>query len=84
MKKLISALTVLTAITSQAHPGHSLAESTPSHILTSPYHLGVLALAGVAMCWIGLAVTQPRVRMALQWVGAFAVVAAAYMWRMTA
>lgn len=35
-------------LSATAHPGHSLGEHGPLHVVTSPYHLAVLALAGSA------------------------------------
>ena len=33
----------------EAHPGHDLQDASATHILTSPYHLAVLALSGAAL-----------------------------------
>lgn len=43
-------LAILAAVSSaQAHPGHSLSESKAAHVLSSPYHLAILALGGALM-----------------------------------
>jgi len=58
------------AAVAQAHPGHSPFESTPAHLLTSPYHLTLLVLASAAMIVAGQFVRRSLPRRALQCGGA--------------
>jgi hypothetical protein len=83
--RAMSALTVLgwmasSAQTVQAHPGHALTEATVSHVLTSPYHLAVLALLGT-VAWFGARFVQRQLlRRLLQTTGATLVFVAMSVW----
>jgi len=50
-KHIKSALLIalLSVVTLEAHPGHSLYQASPAHLCSSPDHLIVLALAGAAL-----------------------------------
>lgn len=76
----LAAAGLASAATLQAHPGHSLLEEGAQHALTSPFHLAVLALIGVAL-FAGAHLT-PKVmpRRAMQSIGVFAVVLSAVLW----
>jgi len=64
----------------QAHPGHALHDAGPSHLLTSPDHLAVLALGGAA-AWFGARWVERRLpRRLLQILGVVAMSAAAVLW----
>ena len=64
----------------QAHPGHALRDATPSHLLTSPDHLAVLALGGLVV-WFGARWVERRLpRRLLQILGVVAVTTAAVLW----
>jgi hypothetical protein len=63
-----------------AHPGHSFAESNASHILTSPWHLLTLVVAGLAMFGVSRFAVRPAVRRGLQCGAALALLAAASLW----
>ena len=70
-------LLVVGTLSAHAHPGHNLLESTPSHVLTSPYHVAVLALSGVAL-FLGARLVQRQLpRRLLQVAGVVALAAAA-------
>ncbi|MBI5774111.1 MAG: hypothetical protein HZA89_10260 [Verrucomicrobia bacterium] len=59
-----------------AHPGHSLSEATPAHLLTSPDHLAALVLIGAAMCLWAQLVNRRLPRRALQFAGSIAILSA--------
>ncbi|MBI3879001.1 MAG: hypothetical protein HY301_02930 [Verrucomicrobia bacterium] len=74
----VGALAVLAfAPLAHAHPGHSLTEATPLHLLTSPDHLAMLALLGGGLCVAAQFVRRPLPRRAMQFAGALGVIAAA-------
>lgn len=83
--RLFTAVAALAlALSAQAHPGHDLAEADARHLLTSPDHLAVLALAGVALC-LGARLASARLpRRLLQGAGFTAVVVAAVVWGLRA
>jgi hypothetical protein len=63
-----------------AHPGHSLGQHGPLHVVTSPYHLGLLAAVGAAL-WLGGRCIERRMpRRALQVCGVLALGAAGLLW----
>lgn len=67
-----------------AHPGHGLHEGGLTHWLTSPDHLAVLALAGLAAWCGGMLVKDARYRKVLRYAGSAAVVSAALLWSFSA
>jgi hypothetical protein len=76
----IAALVWAVAGSAQAHPGHALGEHGPAHIATSPYHLSILAGAGLLL-WLTARLTQrPLARRLLQAGGLTAMLAAAVWW----
>ena len=73
---LFSAALLAVVQTANAHPGHGLLDHGAAHVVTSPYHLVILATMGVAMITIAQIV---RSRSAQQWMriaGVGAVIAA--------
>ncbi|MGV3756826.1 MAG: hypothetical protein ACO1QS_15705 [Verrucomicrobiota bacterium] len=63
-----------------AHPGHDLTQSSATHILTSPYHIMVLALAGAA-CWFAGTQVQRRIpARVLSTLGVVMLVGAVVLW----
>ncbi len=72
---------LLVSTCAQAHPGHGLLDHGAGHVVTSPYHAGVLAAIGVG-CWLaGRFATHHAVpRRLLRWAGTAALVAAAVLW----
>lgn len=67
-----------------AHPGHSHGEASLSHLLTSPYHVTVLALAGVAMLGAAHFIQRRLPRRVLQASGAAALLGAVLVWGLSA
>jgi hypothetical protein len=80
IKLLVSSSLLAFALTSQAHPGHDLRDASPQHLLTSPDHLALLALGGVALWLAGRFVQRQLARRLLQGAGLAAVVTAAVVW----
>ena len=72
----------LLARSASAHPGHSLGEHGPLHVVTSPYHLGILALAGVALWFGGRFIERRLPRRVLQACGVLTLVAAGVIWEL--
>jgi len=70
-------LTALASGVAQAHPGHGLHEASASHVLTSPYHLAVLALSGATIWFSARWVERRLPRRLLQSIGIAAVMTAA-------
>jgi len=70
----------LGAATAHAHPGHGLHEASVSHILTSPYHLAVLALSGAVLLLVGKFVQRRLPRRVLQCMGVAALVTTTVLW----
>lgn len=68
------------AFSAVAHPGHSLTDSSVSHVVTSPDHLVALAATGGLLWAIGRLMQRPSVRRALQFSGAACLLAAAIVW----
>ena len=77
---VISASLTALALTAQAHPGHDLRDATPQHLLTSPDHLAVLALGGVALWLTGRFAQRQLPRRILQGTGVAAILTAAVIW----
>jgi hypothetical protein len=74
---LILACFVLSAT---AHPGHSFGESGALHVVTSPYHLATLALAGGAFLVASRFVHRRLPRFLLQGAGIAAFLTVALIW----
>lgn len=71
MKRCSAALSLFVAMApvAHAHPGHGLVDHGALHAITSPYHLGVLALCGAGL-WFGARFVQGRgPRRILQYAG---------------
>lgn len=82
---LFAATAALTlAFSAQAHPGHDWTDTNARHLVTSPDHLVVLALSGVAL-WFGARfVHARRPRRLLEGAGLAAVAVAAVVWGLRA
>lgn len=78
----LAAVMALGATAAHAHPGHSLSDESAMHFVTSPYHLLVLALGGVALCGAAVLVKHTTARRLLAAGGAIALLAAAALWQM--
>jgi len=75
---------ILSATSALAHPGHSMGGSDVVHLLTSSYHIAVLALAGAGLM-LGGTLLQRRVpRAILRCSGTVALASAALIWSMNA
>jgi len=84
VRLLTSAATTAFALSASAHPGHDWAAVDARHLVTSPDHLAVLALAGVVLC-LGARFVQARwPRRMLQGAGLVAVAVAAVVWGLRA
>lgn len=46
-------LVALSPLMASAHPGHSLFDASAAHVLTSPYHIMMLAFGGVTLWSLG-------------------------------
>ena len=62
-----------------AHPGHILREASVSHLLTSPYHLAMLAISGATFWFSARWVERRLPRRLLQVCGVAAVTTAAVL-----
>ena len=71
-------------ILAQAHPGHSLGESSLSHIVTSPYHVLALLVVGAALVVGGTVIQRRLPKRLLLASGMLALVASAVCWGMSA
>ena len=81
LRRFCLAATTLAATASlQAHPGHGLLDGGPLHTVTSPYHLGALALIGGVLFAAAHLAKQPVPRRALQSIGVFAIALSAVLW----
>lgn len=75
-----TALWLASLAAATAHPGHRLGDHGVSHVVTSPYHLLVLALVGFGL-FVASRFVQRRVpRRLLQGAGVAALVATAALW----
>jgi hypothetical protein len=82
---LAGALALLvSSLSARAHPGHSLHDASAAHLLSSPGHLAVLALGGVAFFAAGYFVRSRLPRRLLQGCGAAGVLAAVMVWGLRA
>ena len=77
----ISTQLILVTNYAQAHPGHGLLDHGARHAITSPYHVGVLAVVG-AGCWLAgrFVMRSNLAKRLLQCAGAMALIAAAALW----
>jgi len=80
----IAALVLLAAVSVPAHPGHGLAEANATHLVTSPYHLSVMAACtaalGLLLTIAARLVQTPRTRRLLQIGAGSAAVLAVTLW----
>ena len=80
LKLLVSSSLLSIALTAQSHPGHHLSDASPQHLITSPDHLAVLALGGIALWIAGRFVRRQLPRRLLQGAGLAAILSAAVIW----
>ncbi len=74
------ATTLVATASLQAHPGHGLLDGGPLHTVTSPYHLGALALIGAVLFAAAHLAKQPVPRRALRSIGVIAIALSAVLW----
>jgi hypothetical protein len=67
-------------LSATAHPGHDLGEHGPLHIVTSPYHMAMLALAGGGFLVAARFVRRRLPRRLLQGAGIAAFFTLALIW----
>jgi hypothetical protein len=78
---VLATLALVTAsLPAHAHPGHAWSQASTTHVLTSPDHLAVLALAGFAICLTGCFIHRRVPRRVLQLSGMAAFATAAVLW----
>jgi len=63
-----------------AHPGHDLTQSSATHILTSPYHIMVLALGGAVLWFAGTQVQRRVPARVLSALGVVMMAGAVVLW----
>jgi hypothetical protein len=68
----------------QAHPGHRLGDHGALHVVSSPYHLIVLALIGASLFVASRFVHRRAPRRLMQGAGVAALVAMAALWGLRA
>ena len=73
---LFSTALLAVAQSANAHPGHGLLEHGAAHMITSPYHLMILATMGVAMIAIAQIVRSRSAQRYMRIAGVGAVIAA--------
>jgi hypothetical protein len=62
--------------TANAHPGHPMLDHGAAHVITSPYHLLILASTGAALLAVAQIVRRRWAQQCLRVAGAGAVIAA--------
>lgn len=70
--------------TTNAHPGHRFADHGAAHVFSSPYHLALLAFAGVVLFVAGRLAQRTLPRRLLQAGGLAALALTAALWGMRA
>lgn len=70
----------LLPLAASAHPGHDITQASATHILTSPYHIMMLALGGAAFWWAGTQVQRRVPARVLSGVGLLMMVGAVLLW----
>ena len=63
-----------------AHPGHDLTQSSATHILTSPYHIMMLALGGAVLWFAGTQVQRRLPARVLSALGVVMMAGAVVLW----
>jgi uncharacterized membrane protein len=81
LRPLAAALAfALGAVIAQAHPGHGIQDASTTHLLTSPYHLVVLAICGTSFLIVACFVQRRMPRRLLQAAGLVALAASTVLW----
>lgn len=76
----LAAIALACATSLQAHPGHAMFDRGAMHVITSPYHLGVLALTGFALFAGAHFIRRQIPRRGVQIIGTAAMVISAVLW----
>jgi hypothetical protein len=71
------------AVLAHAHPGHGLLDRGAAHIVTSPFHLFVLLMIGLALTLVANVVSAPLARRVLRVAAVALVVLTAVSWSLT-
>lgn len=74
------ALCAAGATSLQAHPGHDMFDLGVKHVVTSPYHMGVMALIGFVLFAGAQLIRQQLPRRVVQILGTMALLASAVLW----
>lgn len=70
----------LLPMVASAHPGHDITQASASHILTSPYHIMMLALGGAALWYAGSQVQRRIPARVLSTTGMLMLFGAVVLW----
>lgn len=79
-RKLFIAMLPLTLVLASAHPGHGLLEHGAGHVLSSMYHVLLLAVAALVMFAVAQFVQSSSAKKSLRFVGAAALLTAGALW----
>ena len=79
-RKLLMAMLPLALVLASAHPGHDLMEQGAGHVVSSPYHLFVLAAVAVVTLGVAQMMHSTTAKKYLRLAGAAALVAVGAMW----
>ena len=74
------AFAFFSTLPASAHPGHEPGAYGVGHVVTSPYHLMVLALIGTSICIGARLVKDTRLRRLTRIAGTATIVSAALLW----
>ena len=75
-----ASILALSAVFTQAHPGHALSDATPTHLVASPDHFLVLVITGVLLVFGARLAQRTWVRRTLQSTGVVELIGAATVW----
>ncbi len=70
----------LLPMAASAHPGHDLTQASATHILTSPYHIMMLALGGAVLWFAGTQVQRRLPARVLSFAGLLMMAGAVLLW----
>jgi hypothetical protein len=80
MRCIVFLFSFLATLSLQAHPGHDLMEHGPAHVVTSPFHLLIIAMVSALCLTCATFVMNPRAKRVLSSTGAVALLVAAVTW----
>jgi len=70
----------LLPMAASAHPGHDITQASATHILSSPYHIMMLALGGAALWFAGTQVQRRLPARVLSCAGLLMMAGAVLLW----